>query len=154
MAKPTLFNDKVANAILKDLRNGLHRAVAARRQAIGPRTVADWMAKGRSDAEQGLDTPLARFRNEVIKAEADAEEQVVACVRGHATTDPEIGLKFLSVRWRKRWNLKHQIEIEGGKRPLRIEHALDLSKLTAQQLEQLEAIVEAAGASDGPEGDE
>ncbi len=76
MGRPILLDDLRAKRIVDAIASGLSRTAAAAKGNIGRATLLEWLARGR-DGEQ----PFADFLVRVKKAEADAEEVMVACVR-------------------------------------------------------------------------
>lgn len=112
--RPTKLDEAVAEKIIQALRQGAFRKVAAVWAGISPRTFRDWMTAGLARP----DSPHGRFRRQVLQTEAAAEIAVGAMVYRAALTDPNLGLRYLAVRWRKRWGT-NRFEITGkGGRPL------------------------------------
>lgn len=76
MGRPTLLDDLRAKRIVDAIAKGLSRTAAAAKGGVSRSSLMDWLARGR-DGEQ----PYADFLHRVKKAEADAEEAMVECVR-------------------------------------------------------------------------
>lgn len=137
--RPSAFNDEVADRIIAGVLNGAYRTVAAMVAGVSQSTLRDWLRKGRDEPE----SELGKFRQRLLEAEGRAELTITKAAFSGAERDPEIALKFLRIRWRKRWNEKTSVEVSGDpNRPLRVraEDELDLSKLTDEELDELERL--------------
>jgi hypothetical protein len=147
--RPSAFNDKLANEILKLLRRSVSRRTACFKVGIGLTTFNEWMAKGRAEPE----SVFGGFRIEVRKAEADAETSVVSCVQDSAQKDPWVGMAWLKLRHPERFSPKSKLELSGHpKRPVQLD--LNLSALSTEELLQLREAARKAKARPAVDDDD
>jgi hypothetical protein len=138
------LTDETAEKIVKAVRSGAYLKTAARFAGVSASVLRLWMQKGREKPS----SVFGKFRQRVTEAETNAEIAAGSVAFRGALSDPDYALRFLSVRWRKRWNPKQQLELSGSKKnPLRLSVGPDLSQLTDEELEALERI---AGRVAGP----
>lgn len=131
--KLKLLASEVESKILMALSWGAFREAAANYAGVSSRTFRAWLTEGRRAKDP--ESPYKKFFRSVKEAEAKAEMRVSKNVFAAASTDPDIGLRWLSIRHRKRWNPKHQVELSGE-----VKHSggdLDLKLLDDKELEQL-----------------
>ena len=74
MPAPKL-DSKMKMRILHILKQGNYRSVAARAVGIDPVTFADWMNRGQQGEE-----PYYSFYADVIRAESEAEQEMIRCI--------------------------------------------------------------------------
>lgn len=128
--------------ILDAVRAGAYMEQAAHHAGINQATLYRWLERGAGD-----DAParFREFREALTRARADAEVGAVAALRRAMPDDWRAAAFFLErsfpVRWRRRDSHEHTGP-DGG--PVRITD-VDLSRLPAEDLEQLERILKAAG---------
>jgi hypothetical protein len=105
--RPTKLDDIAAEKIIAAVRAGAYRKVAAVFAGVTERTLREWMAAGKADpkSKHGI------FRRKLLEASATAEIQVGTVAYRAASSDPDYALRYMSVRWRKRWNSR--IEVVG-----------------------------------------
>ncbi len=102
--RPTLLDDGAGDVLLAAVRAGNRLSVAARAAGLAPSTVEEWMRRGR-----GLDvrpaTPVfVRFVEAVEVAQAAAEAEAIAAVRGAMAKDWKAAAWYLanvSPYWRQ-----------------------------------------------------
>jgi hypothetical protein len=142
IGRPTLFNKRLANAILADLANGQFRRTAAIRAGIAYSTLRDWLREGKAAPP---DSELGTFWRRVQEAEAEAEWGVHAVVRARALEDARLGLDYLRVRYRRRWSPRQELTGKDGK-SIKVKATVgpDLSRLSAEELEQAIRLLEKA----------
>lgn len=117
MPTPSKATPARLDAIVKCLRGGNYRKVAALKAGISERTLIAWLAAGRANLDaveagtEDLDD-MGRFLLRVEKAEAAAEEWIVdkALKLAVDAGKPEVLLKFLERRYPDRWG-RRQLEI-------------------------------------------
>jgi hypothetical protein len=78
-----MLDDLRAKRIVDGIRTGLSRTAAAAKGGVSKRALMDWLARGR-DGE----APFEHFLHRVQDAEAEAESEMVACIRT-AALDPK-----------------------------------------------------------------
>lgn len=101
MARPTRLDDVTAQRIIGAIAKGLPRDTAAKLGAIAPTTLYQWLARGRDGEE-----PYAQFLQRVKRAEAEAEDEMVARVRDAAATTWQAAAWWLERRRPQRWALR------------------------------------------------
>jgi len=98
----------------------------------------------RGDQEPGSD--YARFREAVLRAEAEAEVYAVAIIRRAMGDDWRAAVAYLERRHPTRWRTRHQTELvgrDGG--PIQTQHtAIDLGRLSDADLATLEELTRRA----------
>ncbi len=107
--RPTKFDEVAAEKIIQAVRAGAYRKVAAVWAGIGERTLRDWLRLGKEMPT----SPYGVFRRKVLEAETAAEITVGTVAYKAAASDPEYALAYMRVRWRKRWDPAHKVEVTG-----------------------------------------
>lgn len=116
--RPTKLTPEVAQAICAAVAAGNFRQVAARAAGVSPRTLGDWLAKGKAQATG----PYADFLRAVLRAEQDAEMAMVKRVVEAASQDAKHAEWFLERKFPDRWGRKDRREVTGAKGgPLQVE---------------------------------
>lgn len=134
--RPTKFNEDVAQKILAAVELGAYRKTAAKNAGVPYRTLVQWL----TDAKKRPRSELGRFRAALDEAESKAEMRLTSVAYAAAVRDPDYALRFLSVRWRKRWNPRQRVELSGDpKRPL-FAPPVNLSGVSDEELAKLEEI--------------
>ena len=145
MARPTKLTPETQERIVRAIRAGNYADAACRAAGVGQTTFYRWMQRGEAEAEG----PFREFRDAVRQAEAEAEVFAVATVRKAMTESWQAAIAFLERRHPDRWRRQQRTELtgrDGG--PLRSEHALNLQKLTDEELSLLEEILSHASESE------
>lgn len=147
--RPSKLTPETQEKICLALRGGNFRSTAAQWAGVSYRVFLEWM-------KVGSERPKSRhgaFRAAVIEAEKAAEIHAVGLIVKAAAKDPKHAEWWLSHRHSERWADKARMQMRAeltGKNqaPLFPPAAdeLDLSRLTDEELTQLEAIHEAAAA--------
>lgn len=98
---------EVKETILGHIRKGTHISVACEAAGISYGTYKKWIQRAertdRSDPNEQAPIALIEFVEEVRRAEAELESEIVNSVKGAAMNDGELGLKYLSRRFPARW---------------------------------------------------
>lgn len=131
--RPSKLTPEVQKKIVKALKAGNYRSIAAKFAGVSYESLVTWYGRGR-DARAGH---FREFYDAVVAAETAAEMDMVAIITRYAKADPKHAKWFLSHRHRDRWadNLAQgKIELtgkDGG--PLKVEDARSmlLAKLDA-----------------------
>ena len=147
MARPTKLTDELQERILKAVRAGNYAEAAARASGIAPSTYYRWLQRG-SLEEKGA---YREFSEALRQAEAEAEVHAVAILRRAMAEDWRAALAYLERRYPGRWRRHTSTELtgkDGG--PIQTEAlpAIDLKKLTDNELRQLEEMSERATRQD------
>src|SRR2546426_7774674 len=161
MARPTKLTAEVGEAIVKAVRAGAPRGLAARTAAVSEPTFYRWLAQGRKEKKG----PKRQLLEELEQAEAKAEMHAVACWRSAMKDDWRACERYLERRHPEEWSRHragHEPRLgsgsEHGARDLasapppvdeQLERLLggvpaDLAKLADAQLRQLETLRRAA----------
>ena len=121
MGRPVKLTEQLIEGFRVVLLAGNYRTVAARLFSVSPRTLRRWMATGR-EFPDGI---YGRFRDAVIRAEAEFEVTAVATITAAGRDDPWLLLKFLERRYPQRWG-PYRGELGELKRRIRkLERMLD-----------------------------
>lgn len=139
MARPTKLDAERQERILAAIRAGSYAEPACRAAGISESTYYRWLQRGEAE-EQGI---YADFVRAVRRAEAEAEVQAVEFVQLHMPKDWRAAITFLERRYPSRWRRQTSSEISGpGGGPIetRGKSSVDLSLLTDEDLQLLEAI--------------
>ena len=105
LAVASKFTPEVRKAVIDHIRAGNHITTAVRAAGIEYGTFQKWMAIGEFRSLEKHPTPeFVQFAEEVRRAEAECEAEIVDKIRTAALTDPELGLKFLARRHPERWS--------------------------------------------------
>lgn len=67
--KPIKYTPERLAAILDSISNRIPYQLSAEANGIRERTLYEWINQGRDEQDQGLDTPLARFAQDIKKIE-------------------------------------------------------------------------------------
>lgn len=143
MARPTKLTAGVRDRIVQAIRTGNYAEPSARAAGVAPSTYYRWLARGERE-QAGI---YRDFHDAVRLAEAEAEVHAVAILRRAMSEDWRAGLAYLERRYPARWRRQTSTELsgpDGG--PIRTQraHALDLTRLSDEELAQLERLYERA----------
>ena len=105
----TKLTPEIEKSICDSIRIGNTFKAAAAKAGIDEVTFHRWMAKG----EEGR-APYSQFRQQVIRAEADAETVVVGYWRLHIKDDWRAARDFLARRFPKDWKATERREHTGA----------------------------------------
>ncbi len=129
--------------IVKGLRSGCYRKDAAAFADVGTSTFYRWMERGEADAESDRQSVERDLWEAVARAEADAVVRMNALIAAAAPKDWKAAAWWLERKLPDDYGRRDRLEVtkprDGG---------LDLSRLSDEQLDQLEALYAAAGAGD------
>lgn len=139
MSKPSEISDVKVETIVKALRLGHFREVAAKLAGISEWTLYNWMRKGKADIERGKDSLYAKLSQRIDQAESDIEAELLARVTEASITDWKAAQWIMKCKWKKRWAQAEQRDV--------VVRALndlptDESELRAQILQELEGLDE------------
>lgn len=152
--RPSILTPEVQAKICSALKAGNFRTVAAEWAGVPERVFFEWMKKGKDNPESAY----AEFRRAVIEAEKQAEIRAVTLIMKAAENDPKHAQWWLSHRFPARWadqeRKRIRAEISGRNGgPIQMQSAIDVSKLSREQVGLLEQIIvktaeDAAGDTD------
>lgn len=101
-------------------------------------TFRRWMVKG----QKARDGQFREFRETIRYAEAQAETKLVAAWQAHTPENWQAARDFLERRWPKRWARRdRKVDARPNKPTDQLTEGLDLTKLSDEQLDQLESLL-------------
>lgn len=107
--RPTKLTPEVEEKILRALRGGNFREVAAAYAGVAKRTFLDWMKAGKDNP----DSRMGEFRARVVEAEKGAELHAVATIIKAGGKDHRAMEWFLERKFPERWGRtaaqKHEV---------------------------------------------
>lgn len=154
--RPTKLTPKLQEEICKAIRAGNYIETAAAFAGISKNTLYEWLRRGAREKERLAKNPRAKikkseapfveFSDAVKKALAAAEVRDVMLIGKAAETQWQAAAWRLERRFPERWGRREKLALEHtGKDGGPIEsvniHRIDLSRLTDEELETLENIV-------------
>lgn len=110
---------------------------------IHPSTIRDWKAQGRQDAEAGLDTPLAAFVADCARANHSRIARHLSVVENAGLEGDAQSSRWLLAAWdRDTFGTASKVQVTGkDEGAIKIDHGPDLSKLSKQDLQALDALL-------------
>lgn len=143
MARPTKLTPQVRERVEQAMRAGSYAIAACRAAGIAESTFYRWLERGEEE-ESGI---YREFHDAIRKAEAEAEVRAAATVTKAMGSDWRAAIALLERRFPSRWRRHLSTELvgkDGG--PIRSEQSrIDLTKLSEDDLKQLEEIYARAG---------
>jgi hypothetical protein len=139
VARPTKLDPERQERILDAIRAGSYAEPACRAAGIAESTYYRWLQRGEAE-DRGI---YADFVQAVRCAEAEAEVKAVEVVQLKMLEDWRAAIAFLERRHPSRWRRQTSAEISGpGGGPIetRAKSTVDLSLLTDDELQLMEAI--------------
>lgn len=148
--RPSKLTPEVKKKLLDLIRAGNYYSVACTAVGIDYATFRRWIEK----AEQpGTPPEYREFRDDLMRAEAEAEAALVAIWRGHAPTSPGAVRDLLAKRYPERWGdgkQKVAVEITGGEgKPVEVKHE---HRFSADHVADLARVLAELGAIPVPVG--
>lgn len=110
MGQPSKLDDLTAQRIVKAVAKGLPRDTAAKLAMIAPRTLYNWLRRGRSG-----DPDYVQFLQRVQEAESQGEAELVADLRVHAKSSWQACAWLLERRRPKVWGQRKPNETQAAK---------------------------------------
>ena len=115
------------------IKAGNYPSVACQAVGVSPSVYAHWIRRGEGrDRSMNGNPDQVRFARRMREAEAIAETNVVEQITKSVEKNPEMGLKFLSRRYRARWAESREININWTVKAL---EAIKAGELTLEDLE-------------------
>lgn len=138
------------------IKAGNYPSVACQATGVSPNTYAHWMRRGEHrDRHANPDPDQVRFANRMREAEAIAETNIVKKITDSVESNPEMGLKFLSRRYRARWAESREINVNWTIKAVDAIKAGDLTleeleaELGSEMTEKVRGMIEAPQTIDG-----
>ena len=131
------LTQEISDQLMFNIRQGVPQRTAALSAGIGESTFYTWRARG----EKARSGKYRDFYLALVKAQADAEKNLVLKLQKHASTEGSAGvgaIKFLlACRFPERWAERHIVENrmqdhKGGPAPSAV--SINLAALTPAQL--------------------
>lgn len=130
------MTDEVAAEIVARCRKGSYLKQAALSVDVDITTLNRWLRDGKLKPN----SRYGRFARDVRRAQNRAEVHLATYWYEQAIIDPDQAARYLSVRWRKRWNPTQKMELTGKDNAPLVPHDQAVASLVAK-LERLEAAV-------------
>lgn len=138
------------------IKAGNYPSVACQAVGVSPSTYAHWMRRGEHrDRNANPNPDQVRFANRMREAEAIAETNIVKQITDSVDKNPEMGLKFLSRRYRARWAESREINVNWTIKALEAIKAGDLTiedleaEIGSEMTEKVKLMLEAPQSIDG-----
>lgn len=115
------------------IKAGNYPSIACQAVGLSPATYNHWIRRGEyRDRKASPNPDHVRFAQRMREAEAIAETEVVKKITESVDKNPEMGLKFLSRRYRARWAESREINVNWT---IKAVEALKSGDLTIEDLE-------------------
>ena len=114
MTQSVKITPEIEDELYRLISAGNYPAIACQAVGIPPSLYTNWIKRGEYRDRRGDPTPdQVRFAQRMREAEALAETKVVQAITDPKTLEkyPELGLKFLSRRYKDRWGDTQEINI-------------------------------------------
>lgn len=112
MARPTKLTPEIRQRIVAAIRAGNYAEPAARSAGISAATYYRWLRRGERES-RGI---YSDFREEVRRAESEAEVHAVAVIRRAMPDDWRAAAHYLERRYPDRWRRRESLEHQGTPR--------------------------------------
>lgn len=99
--RPFKLTEELMDQIISLVRLGNWKYVVARAVGVGNRTLTEWIRIGKASTDH--DCMYKRLWLGILKAEAEAEIDMVRLVVGAARTDPDYATWYLTHKAPERW---------------------------------------------------
>ena len=141
--RPPLEPQNYQQVICEFIRKGNYVETAAAASGVTKETLYTWLKEG---AKAPPDSPYRIFSDAVCKAVAESETRLIDRVEDHSKKgDLRADTWRIERRFPNRWGLKGRIELTGeGGGPVRVTQEFDFSRLTTDELETLERLLDKA----------
>jgi hypothetical protein len=99
------IDDRTRELFLRAVEGGNRQSVAAQLAGLNPRTVEEWLRRGRGDDDRPATPALTRFAEDYEAALARCEAGMVGDIRRGSASDPRLAIWWLENRspeWRRR----------------------------------------------------
>lgn len=106
--RPTKLTPETQERILKAIREGNYREVAAQWAGVAPETLYRWLSRDRE--------PYRQFRHALLEAEQAAEIRMVARIMKMAEKDPNHAKWWLERKFPDRWGRRPTPSLEDKKK--------------------------------------
>jgi transposase len=151
MARPSKLTDALVQNICDVVAAGNYIETAAAYAGIGKTTLYEWLKRGRGDLMEQRDTEHSRFVERVELALAEGEVRDLATIEKAAETVWQAAAWRLERRMPEKFGRRSRIDhaTPDGK-PFSVNHSFDPTKLSNDELDALEALLEKAAPSKRP----
>ena len=122
MGRHSKLTEEREKLILEEIRAGSFHKIACQRAGISDSTFRNWMNRGKKELERVAQSPRRRIRRKeriytdffqnVLKAEAFSESELVKLWRRAAPEDWRAAAEFLARRYPERWSPTRKVEVE------------------------------------------
>ena len=121
MGRPSKLTEDLEKLILEEIRAGSFHKIACQRAGISDTTFRNWMNRGKKELERVAQSPRRRIRRKeriytdffqnVLKAEAFSESELVKLWRRAAPEDWRAAAEFLARRYPERWSPTRKVQL-------------------------------------------
>ena len=121
MGRPSKLSEEREKLILEEIRAGSFHKIACQRAGISDTTFRNWMNRGKKELERVAQSPRRRIRRKeriytdffqnVLKAEAFSESELVKLWRRAAPEDWRAAAEFLARRYPERWSPTRKVQL-------------------------------------------
>ena len=111
MARPSKLNEEKMQTICNWLTAGHFIEQAASLSGVSPSSIYNWLAQGKSDQQEGIDSIHVEFLERVIESKAKAEALFLNTVRQAATNGVWQAATWYLERSNPRWNKELQKQL-------------------------------------------
>jgi transposase len=111
MARPSKLNEEKMQTICNWLTAGHFIEQAASLSGVSPSSIYNWLAQGKSDQQEGIDSIHAEFLERVIESKAKAEALFLNTVREAAKNGVWQAATWYLERSNPSWNKELQKQI-------------------------------------------
>lgn len=147
--RPTKLTPELQDRIVQAIRAGAYIETAAAYAGVSKDTLYQWLKRG-ARSKSGI---YRQFSDAVEKALAEAEMRDVMLVGRAAETNWQAAAWRLERKFPERWGRRDRVSMEHSGE-VHHTHKIDLSKLSDEELTELERIAEKlSGGGLGPGGD-
>lgn len=111
--RPSALTVEARQAIIKAFEEGATQEEAAIDAGVDPRTLSNWLAKGKAakiGARDGASDDYRRFFQEAVWAMRRGKRLLVRCAMRAGITDPKIAIKILERRYPSEWRLRIEVD--------------------------------------------
>jgi len=146
--RPSKLNKQIKKRLIDAISRGSYLEPACRAAGIHYATFRAWMKKG----EQAKSGQFREFYEEVIQAEAEAEQEMIKQWQAQIPTDWRAAKDFLARRYPERWANKDHLALDhSGEVTQRHEGSVGITQQLIGDTEFLAAIQKAAEEREDPD---
>lgn len=135
MGRPSKLTPAIHDALVASLTGGNYRDTAAKTVGIHVATLYRWIERGEADIEHDKATPYRDLCEALTRAEAEAEQFAVTCLRDAMSEDWRAAQAFLERKHFERWGKREAVDVKHS-------GSLDLGAKTEAELIEMAALLD------------